>query len=199
MIVINKKISDEPYLEFYTLYEKALENSQISVDAISIASWNSTKNEVDSRYVNLKHINEDEWTFYTNYNSPKMKQFLLHNQISALFYWNAIDTQIRMKARVFKTSSEISDTHFINRSKEKNALAISSNQSQVIGSYKEIILNYKKIINSDIDLTKRPKYWGGVSFIPYYFEFWEGHDSRINKRKIFNNTESGWDCKIVQP
>ena len=43
--------------------------------------------------------------------------------------------------------------------------------------------NYNKSLNKD-DLKKCPNYWGGYSFKPYYFEFWSGHESRINKREI---------------
>ena len=54
---------------------------------------------------------------------------------------------------------------FFERSKEKNALAISSNQSNQIGSYQQVINNYNESFKND-DLNKCPDYWGGYSFIP---------------------------------
>jgi pyridoxine/pyridoxamine 5'-phosphate oxidase len=33
------------------------------------------KNEVDSRYVNLKFISNDEFIFFSNYDSPKASSF----------------------------------------------------------------------------------------------------------------------------
>jgi len=44
-----------------------------------------------------------------------------------------------------------------------------------------------------------PEYWGGFSFIPYYFEFWVGHESRINKREVFDKTEGIWKHSFLQP
>ena len=43
-------------------------------------------------------------------------------------HWGAINSQVRLKAKINKTSVEFSDNHFQSRTKEKNALAISSNQ-----------------------------------------------------------------------
>ena len=62
-------------------------------------------------------------------------QFESHDQISALFHWGAINSQVRLKAKINKTSAKFSDNHFQSRTKEKNALAISSNQSKQIDSF----------------------------------------------------------------
>jgi len=188
-----------PYIEFENMYKKAVIKKQASIEAVSISSWDQESCEVNSRFVNLKHINVEEWTFYSSYNGQKMKEFANHDQISALFYWNSINVQIRIKAKIFKTPSYISDNHFLNRSKEKNALAISSMQSKEISSYEEVIENYRKILESNIDHTKRPKYWGGLTFTPYYFEFWEGDSARLNKRRVFSKAGDSWKKYILQP
>ena len=63
-------------------------------------------------------------------------------------------------------------------------MAISSNQSKSIESYNQVIKNYNKSLKHH-DLKKCPDFWGGYSFIPYYFEFWEGRESRLNKREVY--------------
>ena len=57
-------------------------------------------------------------------------------------------------------------------------------QSEVISSYEAVLKNYDETFKKS-DLTLCPEYWGGFSFIPYYFEFWEGHESRLNKRLVY--------------
>ena len=49
------------------------------------------------------------------------------------------------------------------------------------------------------DLAKCPDYWGGFSFVPYYFEFWEGNESRINKRESFILVDDNWNKSNLQP
>ena len=156
------------------------------------------KKEVNSRFVNLKFVNDKEFIFFSNYNSPKSKDFTENNQITGLIYWNNINVQIRMKAFIEKTSVSFNDAYFAQRDKKKNALAISSNQSQIISSYEEVKKNFNETLDND-DLTKCPDYWGGYSFIPYYFEFWKGHESRLNKREAFLLNNENWIHSFLEP
>ena len=176
----------------------ALSKNQNQIERILIASFNTDLKEVNARYVNLKYVIKDEWIFFSNYESVKAKDFLTHNQITAVSYWSSIDVQIRMKAIINKSSAEFSDKHYSLRSKEKNALAISSPQSQPVNSYQDVKNNYEHILSSR-DLKNRPNYWGGYSFIPYYFEFWKGHESRINKREIYKNQNNKWIKSFLSP
>ena len=190
---------EKPYIHFQTLYHEALEKGQKGIEAISVSSYSQAMSEVEARYVNLKYINDNEWTFFSNYNSPKANQFESHSQVSVLIFWASINTQIRMKAKIFKTSAEFSDQHFQSRTKEKNALAISSNQSQIIDSFEEVSKNFKETLKTMTQETVRPKFWGGYSFIPYYFEFWQGYDNRLNKRHVFELQDNVWVERLLQP
>jgi pyridoxamine 5'-phosphate oxidase len=191
--------SEKPYTHFKTLYEKALENGQKGIEAISVSSYNKSSSEVEARYVNLKYIANNEWIFFSNYHSPKANQFESHSQVSILIYWASINTQVRMKAKIYKTSIEFSNEHFMGRTKEKNALAISSNQSQVTSSFEDVEKNFQKTLDAMTSETVRPDFWGGYSFVPYYFEFWQGHENRLNKRHVFEQQDEAWEEKLLQP
>ena len=198
MIQFNNLNQEIPYLVFKEKYNESLNAKQKNIEAISISSYNSEIGEVDSRYVNLKLVTNDEFIFFSNYNSPKALSFNSHNQIAALVYWPSINVQIRMKAKIKKTTVEFNQNYFFDRSEEKNALAISSNQSKPINSYSQVKENYNKSLKND-DLKKCPEFWGGYSFIPYYFEFWEGHESRLNKREVYEKSDDMWKHLILQP
>lgn len=198
MIEIFDLCSSKPYVKFEELYKIALAAKQNNVEAINISSYSKLLNEVNSRYVNLKFITNKEFIFFSNYDSPKSIEFSEHNQITASIYWNKINIQIRMKAIIKKTDANFNNAYFINRSTDKNALAISSSQSEQIESYENILSNYQRSLKFD-DLKICPKYWGGYSFKPYYFEFWEGHESRINKRESFTLKDNQWSSCFLQP
>ena len=198
MIQFKNLNQEEPYLLFNSKYDEAYSAGQKVIEAISISTFENKTNEVDSRFVNLKFVSENEFIFFSNYKSPKANSFETHNQIAALIYWSSINVQIRMKAKIRKKPKDYNQKYFENRSKKKNALAISSNQSKPINSYKQVIENYNKSLNND-NLKKCPEYWGAYSFTPYYFEFWEGHESRLNKREVFEKTDGGWRHSFVQP
>lgn len=199
MINVSNIINDIPHIIFKNYFELALENNQKSIEAICISSFNIDLNEVESRMVNLKYIKDNEWIFFSNFDSLKAKNFSSHNQISALFFWDSINVQVRIKAKIFKTASQFSDDHYKSRAVNKNALAISSNQSQKIDSYDLVVKNYNDILMDSSKIKNRPSNWGGFSFIPYYFEFWEGHESRLNKRDVYEMKSNKWQHSILQP
>jgi len=198
MIKFNNLNQKTPYQLLKEKYDEAVNAGQEGIEAISISSFNKEANEVDSRFVNLKFINNDQFIFFSNYESPKAAAFNSHNQIAALIYWSSINVQIRMKAKIKKTSDEFNQKYFFNRSKEKNALAISSKQSKKIGSFEQVKENYNKSLKND-DLKECPKYWGGYSFKPYEIEFWEGNEFRLNKRNLYTKDNTGWNHFILAP
>ena len=98
--------------------------------------------------MNLKFVNNKEFIFFSNYKSQKSQDFNSHSQITALIYWNSINLQIRIKAKIKPTSREYNLAYFAQRDKKKNALAISYSPSE-IASYddvKKIIINQLKKI-----------------------------------------------------
>lgn len=189
---------DDPYLIFKDLYDQSYSLNQANIEALCISSYSMENKEINSRFVNLKFVRSREFIFFTNYNSPKAKDFNSHDQISALIYWNKLNVQIRMKAKIKRTNVNFNQAYFEKRNKNKNALAISSNQSHKINSHQDIKDNYYKTLHEK-NLKNCPDYWGGYSFAPYYFEFWEGHESRLNKREVYARSDDSWKHTILQP
>jgi pyridoxamine 5'-phosphate oxidase len=198
MIEILNQSQETPYLIFKDRYEDAKKASQKNIEAICISSYSKSRDEVSSRFVNLKKINDKNFIFFSNYNSPKAQDFADNSKISAVFFWNNTNVQIRLKAVIKKTPDSFNKEYFKNRDKNKNALAISSKQSKLIDSFKSVKENYNESLIND-DLSKCPNYWGGFSFKPYYFEFWEGHISRLNQRDVYEMQKGRWIHNILQP
>ena len=197
MIQFNNISQETPYLVFKDKYEDSLKAKQKNIEAISISSYSSSRNEVNARYVNLKFVNNKDFIFFSNYKSPKSQEFNQHNQIIGLMYWSNTNTQIRIKAIIKQTSLEFNKNYFAKRDRKKNALAIASDQSSLITSYEALQKNYELSLKNS-NLTECPEYWGGYSFTPYYFEFWEGHESRINKREAYELQNGNWIHSILQ-
>ena len=197
MIKFNNPCLDRPYLVFKEKYDESLKAKQDNIEAICISSYSPKDDEVNARYVNLKFINDNQFIFFSNYNSPKSIEFNQHEQITASIYWSRTNVQIRMKAYIKKTSKEFNQNYFAERDEKKNALAISSYQSSSIDSYEMLQKNYEICLKKN-NLNECPDYWGGYSFTPYYFEFWEGHKSRLNKREAYKFQNDEWIHSFLQ-
>ena len=89
-----KNIKQEiPYSLFFEKYKDALNKNQSNIEAVSISSFNITSSEVDSRFVNLKIVDEDKFIFFSNYSSPKSIAFDSESRFYSisfdkLFYFN---------------------------------------------------------------------------------------------------------------
>ena len=57
------------------LNKLALNNNQDVIEAFLVSSYCEDKKESDARFVNLKFVNKNEFIFFSNYDSPKSKQF----------------------------------------------------------------------------------------------------------------------------
>ncbi len=198
MIEFRDTCKEAPYNIFRKKYDLAFSKNQKNIEAASIASYNKEEKEVDSRFVNIKFVDNEKFIFFSNYESPKAIAFKSHNQINALFFWSSINTQIRIKARIKKTLKTYNSDYFKKRSREKNALAICSNQSKKIDSFDSLLTKYKETLELN-NLKKCPEYWGGFELTPYFFEFWEGSEFRLNKRTVFEKINKTWAEFVIQP
>ena len=198
MINFSDLNKSKPYKKLYKLYKNAVLENQSSIEVINLSSYDVERDEVNSRYVNLKFIKNENFVFFTNYESPKAIQFANHPQATIVFFWNKLEVQIRLKGIISRLSNDENELYFKSRDPKKNALAISSSQSQKINSYKKVLENYNKALQTE-NLKKCPEYWGGFSFKPYYFEFWHGHDSRINQREVYELKDGEWVNFYLQP
>ena len=85
MIDLSNISKDLPHARFLEEYKRAIELDQANIEAVCISSVDS-QNKPHSRYVNLKFVNDNEWIFFSNYESPKSLQFENNNSIAALFF-----------------------------------------------------------------------------------------------------------------
>lgn len=197
MIDFNLKKNEKPYKDFIEIYSNAKKLSQLNIEAACLSTVSSNGNP-RSRFINVKYINDDEIIFFSNYESHKSNEIKFNSNVALNFFWSSINAQIRIEGTISKLSIERSNRHWKKRSDSKNALALSSKQSSISNSYQKVKDNYEFVLKNK-SLLERPEYWGGYLIKPLYFEFWTGHKSRVNKRKIFKIKDSIWQEYFLQP
>ena len=197
MIKFNLRKNIEPYEVFLKNYKLAESASQGNIEAACLSTC-SSKKIPHSRFINIKYINDNEFIFFSNYQSLKAEDIQDNNNVALTFYWNSTNTQIRVEGNIMKLDEDSSNKHWMQRNRDKNALAISSDQSSPSINFEKIIEDYQYVLNVPGSL-QRPDYWGGYIIIPNYFEFWTGHKSRLNNRKVFEINNGSWKSKILQP
>lgn len=195
---INNK--EVPITIFQKFHENGLLSNQPNIDAACLSTFNTINNEISSRFINIKYVKNNKFIFFSNYESPKAKDIKTFNKVSCVFFWPNINLQVRIQGSIKKTTEKCSDEHFNNRTKEKNILSIISNQSRETKTYDNFVKKYYKFIENYDRKINRPNYWGGYEITPIYYEFWEGHKNRLNKRLFYRINDSGiWESGYLEP
>lgn len=153
----------------------------------------------DSRVVLLKGLEENNFVFYTNYQSAKGQQLAKNPHASLNFYWPHMARQVRIRGMVEKLSAERSDSYFYSRPVFSQLGAIASPQSQVIQNRAYLDEALQQLLAEKPEHIQRPAHWGGYCLIPHAIEFWQGRDNRLHDRIAYCRQNNGWTHTRLAP
>jgi pyridoxamine 5'-phosphate oxidase len=153
-----------------------------------------------SRMVLLKNLDEDGFTFFTNYDSKKGIQIASNPFGSMLFFWPGLERQVRIEGRITRTTRRESDEYFNTRPEGSKIGAWASPQSQRIPNRE-----YLDALQKDYErhfktrLSERPENWGGFKLLPDLVEFWQGRENRLHDRFEYVRKGSMWEVYRLAP
>jgi pyridoxamine-phosphate oxidase len=177
-----ENVDKNPIKQFTKWMNDALVSEVLEPTAMVLSTVN-IQMEISSRVVLLKYVQQEKFVFFTNYESAKGKNLEAHPLASLLFFWPQLFRQIRIKGNVEKTSETDSDAYFYSRPYESQISAAISQQSSVISSREELLTQWTEL--SGKERIDRPKHWGGYALKPYEIEFWQGRNSRLHDRLLY--------------
>lgn len=194
---LNGELSDQakdlnPIDLFVLWYNDAISNNCVEPNKMVLSTVGSSLIP-SSRIVYLKEFLNNEFVFYTNYDSQKSTEIAQNNNVSLLFYWDQLQRQVCVRGLAEKIPGEISDAYFADRPRSSQIGAWASRQSQEVQSRLEIENAYNKFSkNFEGRNIPRPENWGGYKIKPNYIEFWQGRSSRLHDRICFYLENNHW-------
>jgi pyridoxamine 5'-phosphate oxidase len=190
---------DNPFLQFNAWWQQAVDSQIDEVNAFTLATVDAN-NKPHARIVLLKGVDENGFSFYTNYNSNKGQQIEANTSAAFCFFWKELERQIRIVGQLQKLPEATSDAYFNSRPFGSRIGAITSPQSQVIPSRDWLEENENKLKKelTEENIT-RPKHWGGYQLIPTSIEFWQGRPSRLHDRILYTNNNNIWTKQRLAP
>ena len=112
-----KNLTENPIHYFINWFEDALMVNKQESNAC-VLSTISSDNCPSSRVVLLKEVNQNGFTFFTNYQSSKAKDIAANPNVALNFYWPELERQVRItgiakKIESLKEGSEINILPFL--------------------------------------------------------------------------------------
>ena len=195
--IVKGDLKINPIEQFSLWFSQAIEANIIEPSAMSLAT---SDDYIGIRTVLLKYFDDKGFVFFTNYESKKSKQIQNNPQAALLFPWLALERQVKIIGSVEKITKLESLKYFSSRPKDSQLGAWSSKQSSKISSRAILIDQFavmkKKFANGEIPL---PEFWGGYRVVPESIEFWQGRESRLHDRLIYERKDEEWAISRLSP
>ena len=186
-----------PIEQFRIWLDHALKSEVIEPTALTLATVDSN-NQPSARTLLLKYINEEGFTFFTNYNSNKGKDIEGNSKAGIVFFWPELQRQVNIQGTIKKTTNTVSDEYFYSRPLDSQIGACVSSQSSIIASREELSSKIEAFEASKKKVT-RPETWGGYTLSPTKIEFWQGRANRLHDRIQFTLENGNWKIERLAP
>ena len=125
--------SDPNPMRQFSLWFEQLRDIEPDPTAMALATA-TPDGRPSVRTVLLKGVDDRGFVFYTNYESRKAREMEATGRASLLFFWRALERQVRIDGTVERVSPAESDAYFATRPLDSRLSVYASRQSEAIES-----------------------------------------------------------------
>ncbi|MFZ1977323.1 MAG: pyridoxamine 5'-phosphate oxidase [Bacteroidota bacterium] len=189
----------DPFKQFSIWFEDVRIANIPYSNAMAIATA-SSQGRPSARMVLLKEFDHNGFVFYTNYESRKASELEANPYGSILFFWDALERQVRIEGIVHRTTREESRQYFATRPRESQIGTWVSRQSSNLPDCCDLedsaAALEKKFSGQEIQC---PDFWGGYRLVPESFEFWQERPYRLHDRVLYKKNGGKWIVSRLFP
>lgn len=190
---------ENPIEKFAQWFGEAQASGMKEPTAMTLAT--ATASGVPSaRIVLLKAYDERGFVFYTNFTSRKGGEMLENPHAALVFYWPALDKQVRVEGTLAPVNDAEADLYFATRERHRQAGAWASLQSQPLDDRITLVTRVADVEEQykgrDIP---RPPHWSGMRLSPRRIEFWHQRDARLHDRDLYTLANGAWEHTLLYP
>src|SRR5260370_8409516 len=128
--LLESDLDPSPFVQFGRWFEDAKRAQPELPEAMTMASAGAD-GAVSARVLLMKGFDQHGFVFYTNYNSLKASQLHENPRAAMVFWWPALERQVRIEGAVVKTAEEESDAYFATRARASQLAACAPNPTPV--------------------------------------------------------------------
>lgn len=193
----------DPFALFARWFDEARDGGVREPNAMTLATADAG-GRPSARVVLLKGLDARGFTFYTNYQSRKGEDLAANPHAALVFWWEAMERQVRVEGAVERVAAKVSDAYFASRPRGSRLGAWASEQSRVVAGRAELEARLEEVEEKyDDGHIPRPPHWGGYRVLPDRFEFWQGRPNRLHDRLEYvpadGSAGEGWTVRRLAP
>ncbi len=194
-----QEVSANPVEQFKDWFRQAVDFGVPLPNAMALAT--ATKDGKPTvRYILLKDISEQGFSFYTHSVSVKGKQMAENPDVALVFYWSQMHRQVRVEGKAHQLSDEESDAYFNTRPHDSRLAVWVADQSSLVESREFLENRMTEMAERYPDkAVPRPATWVGYRVAPERIEFWQGRESRLHDRLLYTRQAKGWKLTRLAP
>jgi pyridoxamine 5'-phosphate oxidase len=154
-----------------------------------------------ARHVLLRGVDDDGFTFFTNYESRKGRELAHNPNATLLFPWAELGRQVIVEGAVAASSRDVSAAYFATRERQSQLSAWASQQSRPVTDRATLDARYEAVAAEwEGREVECPPFWGGFNLRPSAVEFWQQRPSRRHDRVRYTRGPAGaWQITRLQP
>jgi pyridoxamine 5'-phosphate oxidase len=204
-VLTNDMLSQNPFDQFGEWFAQAAESQILEANAmvVSTVGLDSQGNtRPASRTVLLKDFSESGFSFYTNLDSAKSLDIAANPNVTLLFPWYELHRQVIISGQAHLVPRDLVEEYFHSRPRQSQLGAWSSQQSVRLESREVLDSQYAEyeLRFAEHEVIPVPEFWGGWQVVPTRIEFWQGRESRLHDRFVYELADdSNWQATRLSP
>lgn len=191
----------DPLAQFQDWLSEALQSDLPEPYALQLATADAS-GRPSVRTVLLRGATPQGLAFYSNFDSHKGRDLAANPQAELIFYWAALERQVRAYGPVSRLPDAEADGYFHVRPRDSQLAAHASDpQSAPIASRDALEAKFAALSARYPEGTEipRPAFWGGYRVGVQEWEFWQGRPNRMHDRFRYVRSGEGWQIDRLMP
>ncbi|GAA0319917.1 pyridoxamine 5'-phosphate oxidase [Psychrobacter aestuarii] len=198
-----QSVPQSPFVLFGQWMQDAIEQQVPEPYAMSLATCGAD-NKPSVRIVLMRELTESGVVFYTNYESAKGQDIADNPQAEVLFFWHALERQIRISGHIHKIDAQKSAAYFQKRPHDSQVGAwVSQPQSGEVDNREVMEARFEALQHQypEGSAVPTPEFWGGYELCAERVEFWQGRANRMHDRIVYtkDNAQTDWHTARLLP